>query len=122
MHELSIAMGMIDELTRIARENNARKVITVKLKIGKMSGIVIDSLRFAFDAAKLEYPLLNSTEIFIEEVPLIYECNVCKKTFNPEDKIPPCPPLPKGGWGDFRCNTRPGPPPAHRRSNRGPRR
>lgn len=59
MHELSIAMGMVDEITRIARENNARKVITVKLKIGKMSGIVIDSLRFTFDAAKLEYPLLN---------------------------------------------------------------
>lgn len=85
MHELSIAMGMIDELTRIARQNNARKVITVKLKIGKMSGIVIDSLRFAFDAAKLEYPLLNSTEIFIEEVPLIYECNNCKNNFKTDD-------------------------------------
>src|SRR3989337_1505845 len=96
VHELSIAMGMIDEITRIARENNARKVITVKLKIGKMSGIVIDSLRLAFDATKLEYPLVNSTKILIDEVPLMYECNVCKKTFNPEDKIPPCPPLPKG--------------------------
>ncbi len=85
MHELSIALGMIDELTRIARENNAKKVTYVKLKIGKMSGIVTDSLRFVFDAAKLEYPLLDSAAIFIEEVPLIYECNDCQNTFEADD-------------------------------------
>ncbi len=85
MHELSIAVGMIDELTRIARENNAKKVTNVKLKIGKMSGIVTDSLLFVFDAIKLEYPLLNSTAIFIEEVPLIYECNNCKNIFEAND-------------------------------------
>jgi len=44
VHEVSIALGMIEELLRIAGENNAKNVIKVKLKIGGMSGIVTDSL------------------------------------------------------------------------------
>ena len=85
MHEVSIALGMVDELYRIAGENNARKISSVKLKIGKMSGIVTDSLKFAFDAVKLEHPLLSDAEIIIEEVPLVYECGDCHLSFNAVD-------------------------------------
>ena len=85
MHEVSIALGMVDELTRIARENNAKKITLIKLKIGKMSGIVIDSLKFAFDAIKLEHPIMTSAEIIINEIPLIYECNECNTKFETED-------------------------------------
>ena len=85
MHEVSIALGMVDELKRIARENNATKITLVKLKIGKMSGIVTDSLKFAFDAVKLEHPVMTSAEIIINEIPLIYECNDCNAKFETED-------------------------------------
>ena len=85
MHEVSIALGMVDELTRIARENNAKKITLVSLKIGRMSGIVTDSLKFAFDAIKLEHPILLSAEISINEVPLVYQCNDCNKTFEAAD-------------------------------------
>ena len=92
MHEVSIALGMIEELKRIARENNAQKVTCVKLKIGKMSGIVTDSLIFAFDAVKLEHPILSSATISIEEVPLVYECTQCLKTFETDSlAFPSCP-------------------------------
>ncbi|MEW6599430.1 MAG: hydrogenase maturation nickel metallochaperone HypA [Nitrospirota bacterium] len=85
MHEVSIALGMVDELYRIARKNNAERISSVKLKIGKMSGIVTDSLKFAFDAVKLEHPLLSRAEIIIEEVPLVYECNDCHVSFDAAD-------------------------------------
>lgn len=92
MHEVSIALGMIDELKRIARENNATKITDVKLKIGRMTGIVTDSLIFAFDAIKLEHPLLSSAVISIEEVPLVYECIECGKAFQSDDAyFPSCP-------------------------------
>ncbi len=86
MHEVSLALGMVDELIRIADKNNAKNILTVNLKIGKMSGIVTDSLKFAFDAVKLEHPILISTAIRIEEVPLVYECIDCGRTFSPQDK------------------------------------
>lgn len=89
---MSIATGMVDELMKIARQNNARKIINVKLKIGKVSGIVTDSLKFAFDAVKLEYPLISSAEILIEEIPLMYVCNDCKKKFKTDEThFPSCP-------------------------------
>ncbi len=92
MHEVSIALGIVDELMRIAQQNNAKKIVNVKLKIGKMSGLVTDSLKFAFDAVKLEHPLLSSAEILINEVPLIYQCNDCGKNFDTEDIcFPSCP-------------------------------
>lgn len=85
MHEVSIAMGMVDELTRIARENNAKKITSIKLKIGKLSGIVTDSLVFAFDAIKLENPLISSADIVINEIPLVYNCNDCGAAFETDD-------------------------------------
>jgi hydrogenase nickel incorporation protein HypA/HybF len=77
---------MVEELARIAHENNAKKITGVKLKIGKMSGIVTDSLIFAFDAVKLEHPFLSSAVVSIEEVPLVYACRTCGKEFE-TDKL-----------------------------------
>lgn len=89
MHEVSIALGIKDELTRLAREHRAQKVVAVNLKIGRMSGIVIDSLKFAFEAVKLESPLLSATELRIEEVPLSYKCRNCGITFVTDDLFCP---------------------------------
>ena len=92
MHEVAIAMGMVKELIRIGRENNAKRITGVNLRIGKMSGIVTDSLKFAFDAVKLEYPILLSAEVTIKEVPLIYECNDCETSFDTDNfYFPECP-------------------------------
>ncbi len=92
MDEVAIAMGMVDELLRIGRENEAKRITAVSLRIGKMSGIVTDSLKFAFDAVKLEHPELLTAEVTINEVPLIYECNDCDKSFEADNfHFPACP-------------------------------
>ncbi|HDN95128.1 MAG TPA: hydrogenase maturation nickel metallochaperone HypA [Nitrospirae bacterium] len=92
MHEVAIAMGMVDELLRIGRENNAKSITRVSLKIGKISGIVTDSLKFAFDAVKLEHPVMLTAELTINEVPLIYDCNDCDKSFEADNfYFPSCP-------------------------------
>jgi hydrogenase nickel incorporation protein HypA/HybF len=92
MHEVSIAMGMIDEVMRIARENNARSVVAVNVKIGKRSGVVTDSLKFAFDSIKYEHPILSRAEIVIKEIPIAYECRDCHTAFHTEDiYYPSCP-------------------------------
>jgi hydrogenase nickel incorporation protein HypA/HybF len=92
LHEVSIALGMIEELIKIAHKNDAKKVTNVKLKIGKRSGIVTDSLIFAFDAVKLEHPILYSATISIEEVPLVYKCKQCRKSFGADSlAFPSCP-------------------------------
>lgn len=92
VHEVSLANGLINELLRLARENRAKKVLSVTMKIGKMSGIVTDSLKFAFDALKTEDALLSGTEMIIREVPVRYECRDCRATFSTENSgFPSCP-------------------------------
>ncbi len=67
VHEVSVAIGIVDELMKIAEKNKASKVTNVHLRIGKMTGIVTDSLKFAFEAARLQYPILSSADIIINE-------------------------------------------------------
>jgi hydrogenase nickel incorporation protein HypA/HybF len=85
MHEVSIALGMIDELSKIAREHNARKITAINVKIGRISGIVTDCFKFAFDTVKLDFPLFSSAEIFIQEIPLMYTCNDCEQSFKKDE-------------------------------------
>jgi hydrogenase nickel incorporation protein HypA/HybF len=57
-----------------------------------MSGIVADSLIFAFDAIKPEHSLLASATISVEEVPLVYECRKCGNIFEADNlSFPSCP-------------------------------
>ncbi|MEO2069549.1 MAG: hydrogenase maturation nickel metallochaperone HypA [Desulfurobacteriaceae bacterium] len=81
MHETSIAFGLLQSLTSLADKENAKKITKVRVKIGKLSGIVIDSFVFAFDALKGDFPKLKDTELIVEEVPIRYRCNSCKTEF-----------------------------------------
>ncbi|NOZ69740.1 MAG: hydrogenase maturation nickel metallochaperone HypA [Deferribacteres bacterium] len=87
VHEVSVALGIVDEVMRIARQNNARRVLSVRLKIGQLSGIQSGCLRFAFDAVKLEHPVLSSAEILISEIPLRYRCVECGRDFDAGGRI-----------------------------------
>lgn len=92
VHEVAVALAMVDELRKIAEDNSAKKILNIRLRIGRMSGIVTDSLKFAFDAVKLEHAFISSAEIVIEEVPLVYKCNECGGSFHTDTiYFPSCP-------------------------------
>lgn len=93
MHEVSLATGMAEELARIACESRAKKVLRVTVRIGRMSGVVKDSLVFAFDAVKLDHPLLASASLCVREIPVSYECIQCGKAFQNDAMFFPCCPL-----------------------------
>ncbi|MFH1095913.1 MAG: hydrogenase maturation nickel metallochaperone HypA [Candidatus Desantisbacteria bacterium] len=48
VHEISVAQSILDMVTNIALQNNAKKVMGIKLRIGEYSCINLDSLQFAF--------------------------------------------------------------------------
>ena len=92
MHETSIAMGLLQSLDELAEREKAKKITKVRVRIGKLSGIVVDSFAFAFDAIKSEYPKIASAELEIEEVPVEYKCLDCGKVFEVESVyFPECP-------------------------------
>jgi hydrogenase nickel incorporation protein HypA/HybF len=76
MHELSIALSIIEGVEEeIARRHDAR-VAAVHLKLGPFSGVVKDALLFSYEIACEGTPLQGS-RLEIEEIPVVLYCAVC---------------------------------------------
>ncbi len=78
MHELSIAMSMIDMATEEARKRGGVKVSALHLKFGQLSGVVKDALLFSWEVA-CQGTTMEGSQLVIEEIPVIVNCAVCQK-------------------------------------------
>lgn len=76
MHELSIALSIIEGVEEeIARRPDVR-VAAVHLKLGPLSGVVKDALLFSYELACEGTPLEGS-RLEIEEIPVVLYCATC---------------------------------------------
>ena len=80
MHELSIAQSLMQLVLAEAEKANARKVLTVSLKVGELTGVVPDSLFFCFELLS-KSTIAENAKIIIEKVPLRGYCSQCKDSF-----------------------------------------
>ena len=78
MHELSIAYNLIETAEAAAREAGAQRVTAVHLRLGVMSGVVEDALRFGFDVAA-QNTLLEGAALEIEHLPAVVYCPTCEE-------------------------------------------
>lgn len=81
MHEVSICESILDILKDEAKKNEASKVTAVRLKIGELSGVVEDALRFAFEVVT-KGSIAEGASLVVEEVPLTARCKACGKEFH----------------------------------------
>lgn len=77
MHELSIAMSIIDIATDESELRNGAIVRAIHLRLGPLSGVIKSALVSAFDLAREGSSMANS-ELVIEEVPLVAFCQKCE--------------------------------------------
>jgi hydrogenase nickel incorporation protein HypA/HybF len=75
MHELSIAMSILDVAGEEALRQNVR-VLAVRLRLGPLSGVVKEALLSAYELAR-EDSLLPESRLEIEEVPIRMNCPAC---------------------------------------------
>lgn len=90
MHELSIAIQIVDTVEEKAKISNATKVKEITLEIGQLSGIEIDALKFALDSA-INQTILEHAIISIIEIEGKAQCNHCHTVFNTDDLYCLCP-------------------------------
>jgi hydrogenase nickel incorporation protein HypA/HybF len=91
MHELSIALSVLDIVRTAAAASRLASVTVVRLRIGCASGVQPDSLRFAFDCSKAGTPAEHAT-LEIEAVPVGGRCDGCGREFTtPEPYVLACP-------------------------------
>jgi hydrogenase nickel incorporation protein HypA/HybF len=79
MHELSIAMNIVDLVIDEAESRGASGVDVVHLKLGPLSGVVKEALLFSYEVACQQTPLEGS-KLFIEEVPIVVNCPTCRQS------------------------------------------
>jgi hydrogenase nickel incorporation protein HypA/HybF len=75
MHELSIAMSIVEMAEEEAQLRNVR-VSAVHLKLGMLSGVVKDALLSSYGMA-CDGTALEGSQLIIEEIPVEVFCAVC---------------------------------------------
>ena len=76
MHELSIALSLVDVAADALRARGPLRVVAVHLRLGPLSGVVKEALLFSFDAA-IAGTALEGAYLRIEDVPAIAWCDRC---------------------------------------------
>lgn len=76
MHELSIVASLFEILEEKAKEKKAKKILSVKLKVGALSGVIPEFLETAFNIYK-EDTIAAESKLEIEEIPLKIRCQRC---------------------------------------------
>jgi hydrogenase nickel incorporation protein HypA/HybF len=54
MHEMAIALALIEQAEKVAREQNARAIPSITVVVGRLSGTDPDALRAVFELAAEE--------------------------------------------------------------------
>lgn len=87
MHEMSITMAVLDAITAKVGE---QRVTEVRLEVGKLSGVVVESVRFCFDLAAEGTPLAGA-RLVVDEPSGQACCVLCGVEFTVDDYIVLCP-------------------------------
>jgi hydrogenase nickel incorporation protein HypA/HybF len=93
MHEMSITASLVE----ICEQNSGgRRVTSVTLEIGDLSGIMPESVEFCFDVCTQD-TLLEGAVLDIERIPGKGNCSGCGAVFPVHAYYEPCPAC--GGYG-----------------------
>ncbi|MEI6756683.1 MAG: hydrogenase maturation nickel metallochaperone HypA [Chlorobium sp.] len=80
MHEMSIALSIVEAVATKAQEEGAGRISGIDLVIGKLAGIEPESLKFCFSAAA-KGTLAEGAVLAIDEPEGVGECGECGKRF-----------------------------------------
>lgn len=80
MHEVGIIESTLDVIRREARAHDATGIARVVLRIGTLSGVEPEALRFAFEACS-PGTIADGAELEIQSVPARAHCRDCAEDF-----------------------------------------
>jgi hydrogenase nickel incorporation protein HypA/HybF len=87
MHELAITQSVVDA---VLERTGDRRVTTVRVKVGRLSGVVPDAMRFCFDLVTAG-TTLEGARLEIEQPPGRALCRTCGGEIELTDLVLLCP-------------------------------
>jgi hydrogenase nickel incorporation protein HypA/HybF len=77
MHELAICQALIGQVERVAREKAARRVLSITVSVGPLSGVEAKLLEHAFPLAAAG-TVAEQAALEVEVVPVRVRCRTCQ--------------------------------------------
>ena len=90
MHEVSIMDDAVRMAVDAAKKAGASRVLALRLRVGALSGVVPEALRFAFDVVCRD-TIAEGSSLEVTTVPAAAWCPVCSAEFQCADFINECP-------------------------------
>jgi hydrogenase nickel incorporation protein HypA/HybF len=81
MHELSIALSIVEMAEEEAQKNGGTSVNAVHLKLGVFSGVAKDALFASYEIA-CEGTMLQGSRLIVDEIPIVAFCPKCRSSRN----------------------------------------
>jgi hydrogenase nickel incorporation protein HypA/HybF len=82
VHEITVALALLDSVQEAAFEQGIEQVKAVHVRVGAFSGVVRDALLFSWDVATAETVAAGST-LVVEDIPLVVFCERCSGERSP---------------------------------------
>jgi hydrogenase nickel incorporation protein HypA/HybF len=82
VHELSIALSIVEGAEEEVERQGGGRVCAVHLKLGPLSGVVKEALLFSYELA-CEGTSLEGSSLIIEEIPIRIFCSACEAERDP---------------------------------------
>jgi hydrogenase nickel incorporation protein HypA/HybF len=90
MHELSIALSIIELVENEARIANSETITEVHLEVGQLAGVDLEALEFSLNMAR-QRTMMNHAVIRIDKIPGKAICKSCNFEFGTDALYSVCP-------------------------------
>jgi hydrogenase nickel incorporation protein HypA/HybF len=90
LHELGIAQSIVEIAEKNAREQGAKRVLTVTVEVGALAGVLPEALEFCFDACCRE-TLLEGSRLKIVQLAARARCRDCHQEYELKSYFDNCP-------------------------------
>lgn len=96
MHEMSLALSIVDLAVETAGREGGSQVSEVEIEVGNMAGVMADSLQFCLEAAARTTIVEGAAFRFVE-TKAVGECSSCNHSFATASFFAVCPACGQGG-------------------------
>lgn len=90
MHEFSIMQSTLQTALQQAETAGARQIHELRLRVGRLSGVVPEALTYAFEALRPGTAAAGA-RLEIELVPAVLWCGRCRREFESPEFLCECP-------------------------------
>ena len=90
MHEMSLAVSIVNIAVQTAEKNQAKKINAISVEVGALAGVMRDALEFCFTEAVKNTMAENASLEYIH-IPASATCEHCGQQFETDERASQCP-------------------------------